>query len=207
MIGVIRIQAWTLTSSENTQVEAHGVVLVCDEEEESVTKDRPDEDVGEDSGGQSVGINGGSTNSEHQNIGQSQRTRNNRDVDESGGARVSEVGSGKVEEVDDDQQLSEPEVGSDPEVDEAEEEEVAGDEVGAYIGGSVHVNLILRVQVPAVADLENVQDNHVDGGDDRVQGERSVSAVVLVPDGSTVVLALMRRIEGVVDAGDYKQEP
>lgn len=152
-------------------------------------------------------IDSGSANSEQENIVEGQRTGDNGNVDESGSSRVLEVLGGEVEEVDDEQHLGEPEVAAAPKVDEAEPEQVVEDEVRANIGGSLDVDLILRVQVPAVSNLENEQDNHVNGSDDGVEGKGSVVVRVLVPDGASMVLALGRRIEGVVDAGDNQEEP
>ena len=152
-------------------------------------------------------VDSGSANSEQQNIVESQRAGNDGDVDESGSSRVLEVLGREVEEVDDEQHLGKPEVAAAPEVDEAEPEQVVEDEVRANIGGSLDVNLILRVQVPAVTDLQDEQDNHVDRGDDGVEGKGGVVVRVLVPDGASVVLALGWRIEGVVDAGDNQEEP
>lgn len=150
-------------------------------------------------------VDSGSTNSEQENIVECQGTGNDGNVDESGSSRVLEVLGGEVEEVDDEQHLSKPEVAAAPEVNETEPEQVVEDEVRANIGGSLDVDLILRVQVPAVANLEDEQDNHVDRGDDGVEGKGSVVVRVLAPDGATV--ALGGRIEGVVDAGDNQEEP
>lgn len=83
----------TQSSTENAQVEAHSVVLVGDEEEETIAQDGPDHDVGQDSGRQRVSVDGGSTNGEEQDIVESQRSRDDGNVDEPGGSGVSEVGS------------------------------------------------------------------------------------------------------------------
>lgn len=61
--------------------------------------------------------------------------------------------------------------------------------------------------MPAVTDLEDVQDNHVDRGDDRVESKGGVAVRVLVPDGASVVLALGGCIEGVIDTGDDQEKP
>lgn len=94
-----------------------------------------------------------------------------------------------------------------PQVNETKPEQVVEDEVRANISGGLDVDGVLRVQVPAVADLKDVQDNHVDRGDDGVKGKGGVAVRVLVPDGALVVLALGGRIEGVVDAGDNEEKP
>lgn len=196
-----------LTCGENAEVETHSVVLVGDKEEETVAHDGPDHDVGQDSGGQRVCIDSGSANSEQEDVVKGQGTGNNGDVDKSRGSRVLEVEGREVEEVDDEQHLGKPEVAAAPEVDETEPEQVVEDEVRANISGSLDVDLILRVQVPAVSNLQDEQDDHVNRCDDRVEGKGSVVVRVLVPDGASVVLALGGRIEGVVDAGNDQEEP
>lgn len=94
-----------------------------------------------------------------------------------------------------------------PQVNETKPEQVVEDEVRANISGGLDVDRVLRVQVPAVADLEDVQHNHIDRGNDGVECKGCVTVRVLVPDGSSVVLALSGRIEGVVDASDNKEQP
>lgn len=47
----------------------------------------------------------------------------------------------------------------------------------------------------------------VDGGNDRVQGEARVVQVVLMPDGPAVVFAIVRRLDGVINGHDHRQQP
>lgn len=61
--------------------------------------------------------------------------------------------------------------------------------------------------MPAVANLHNVQHDPIHGNNDRVQSERRVVVLVLVPDRVAVVLALSRAVERVVNTGDDKQKP
>jgi len=152
-----------------------------------------------------VCIDSGSANSEQENVVECQRTGDNGDVDESRGSRVLEVLGGEVEEVDDEKHLGEPEVAAAPEVDEAEPEQVVENEVRANISGSLDVDVVLRVQVPTVANLQDKKDNHVNGSDDGVEGKGSVVVRVLVPDGARWCLCGL--IESVVDAGDNQEEP
>jgi hypothetical protein len=196
-----------LTRREDAQVETHSIVLVGDKEEQAVAQDGPDHDVGQDSSRGRVCIDSGSTDSKQKNVVQSQRTRHDRNVDESRCSRVSEIKRREIEKVDDQKHLGEPKVRATPQMSKAEQEQVVEDKVASYICGSLDVDWILRVQVPAVANLQDGQDDDVDGGDDRVEGEWRVMVRVLVPDGASVVLALTRRIERVVDAGNNKQEP
>jgi hypothetical protein len=53
-----------------------------------------------------------------------QRSANGGDVDQARSCAVAEVGEAEVEEVDDNKQFREPEMGADPEVNEAEEKQV-----------------------------------------------------------------------------------
>lgn len=75
------------------------------------------------------------------------------------------------------------------------------------IRGSFDISLITRVQVPAVANLHDVQHDPIHSNNDRVQSERRVVVLVLVPDSVAVMFALSGTVERVVDAGDDKQKP
>lgn len=92
-------------------------------------------------------------------------------------------------------------------MDETKPEQVVENEVRSNVGSSLDVDVVLRVQVPAVSDLKDVQHNHVDGRDDRVESKWSVAVRVLMPDGSSVVFAFSGRVEGVVDARHDKKKP
>jgi hypothetical protein len=87
-----------------------------------------------------------------------QRTRDRADVDGARGGAVAEVRKAEVEEVDDEQQLGEPEVRAHPEVDEAEEEQVGGDVVGADVGGGEEVGLVCGPEGVGVDELEGEED-------------------------------------------------
>lgn len=114
-----------------------------------------------------------------------------------------------MEEVYHNQQKRPPEVASAPEVDEAEDEEVVADEPWCQVqcccqGGRSRVDLEETCQV---RDLENIEDDPVDGDDDSVQGKWGVVVAVLAPDGAAVVAALMGSFEGVVDGGYDQDKP
>lgn len=189
----------TQGSGQDREVEAHGVVLVGNQEKEAVAEDGPDEDVCSDTSGEGVSVDCCGANSEQSHIVESQRAGDNGNVDEAGGGRVTEVGSRQVEEVDDEQKQCQPEVRADPEHDHSKEQQVAGDEVRAHIGSSVNVNLIFGVKVPRVAELTNKQDDPVNGNNGGIKSKRCVSARVLAEDGVAVVLALSGLVEGVVE--------
>lgn len=88
-----------------------------------------------------------------------QGTRDGANVDGAGRGAVAEVGKGQVEEVDDDEELGEPEVRADPEVQEAEEEKVGRDIVGANVCGRADVDGVGRVKGPGVDELEEHDDD------------------------------------------------
>jgi hypothetical protein len=51
------------------------------------------------------------------------------------------------------------------------------------------------------------EDEPVDGGDDWVESEAGWVAVVLVPDGPAVVFPVVRRLEGIVNGDDDREQP
>jgi hypothetical protein len=121
--------------------------------------------------------------------------------------RVFEVREGQLEEIDNDQKQCPPEIASAPEVDEAEEQQVVGDEPWCQVqrrcqSGRGNIGL---EQTCKVWDLENVEDDPVDGDDDPVQRKRRMVVAVLAPDCAAVVTAFMGCFEGIVD-GSYDQD-
>ena len=79
-----------------------------------------------------------------------QRSRNGADVDSARGGAVAEVCKAQVEEVDDEQQLGDPEVAAHPQVDEAEEEKVGCNVVGADVGSGNQICLVRGPERPCV---------------------------------------------------------
>ena len=106
-----------------------------------------------------------------------QRRTHDGNVYESRRRGMPKVGAAQVEEVDYDQQQREPEVAAAPQVDKAEEEEVARDKVAPDVRGCRHVHAVLVVEVVAVAALEDEEDDPVDANDDVVHGERGMAVV------------------------------
>lgn len=135
-----------------------------------------------------------------------QRSADNADVDQAGGSRVAEVSSAQIEKVDHEQQLGNPEVAAHPEVHEAEEQQVVGDEVRANVGSSIDVDGVGRVQGVGVEQLQNVEHDPVDGRDDAALRKRR--RVVVLPEpgiasvnmGMAVLVAVFmaRLVLGVV---------
>lgn len=89
-------------SRQNAQVEAHGVVLVDDNEEHSVDQDRPDEDVGKDASNKAVlGRDHNGTVPVQGNEGPGEGTGDGGHVDALGVGIMAEVQRSEVDEVDD----------------------------------------------------------------------------------------------------------
>lgn len=74
---------------------------------------------------------------------------------------MTEIGKRQVEEVDDNQQLSQPEMIADPEMDETKEEKVGSDVVRANVGCGSDIDGVLGVQAPRVDELQNEQNDPV----------------------------------------------
>lgn len=55
-----------------------------------------------------------------------------------------------------------------------------------------------------VKSITGARNGPVDGGDHGVEGEPRVVVVVLVPDRPTVVFAIVRRFDRVVDGDDHR---
>jgi len=120
---------------------------------------------------------------------------------------VSEIREGQVEEVDEKEELGEPEVVADPEVNEAEEEEVVGDVVRANVCGGSDVDCVFGIEGPGVDELEGKKDYPVDGGDDAVLGKGSGDVVTPYCVTWSVVLALgLGPVEGVIEGRDDEEE-
>lgn len=99
-------------SSEDTKREADGIVLVGNEEEESVDQDAPDRNIGQDASCQVVGIDSDGTIPVQSNKCPCKWSRNNWDVNKSWVGIVSEVEGGEIEEINDQDDLRPDEVRS-----------------------------------------------------------------------------------------------
>lgn len=100
-----------------------------------------------------------------------------------------EVHGGEVEEVDDEQEFGEPVVAAHPEVHDAEEEEVVGEEVGGEVGGGGYVHFGFAVEGVGVVELENPEHDEVDAGDDAALGKGRGD--VVLPDAAVRVMVLV----------------
>lgn len=140
-----------------------GAYLVNDDEEKSIDEDGPNEDVAKDARHQMMGMGN------HQcavpvngNKGPRQRTGDHRGVDEARVGIMTEVERGKVEKVQQQDDLSPVKVRSDKEHDEGKVEEVVEDEVAADAGSGIDNVGIAREEVPDVAGLENEENDPVE---------------------------------------------
>jgi hypothetical protein len=196
------------SGSKDAKREAHCVILVNHDEEESVCEDGPDEDVSKDTGHKVVRVgNHQSTVPVDGNKSPGQRSRNNGRVDKSGVGVVTEVERGKIDEVENQDNLGPVEVRADKEHDKGEVEEVVEDEMASDAGGSVNDVRVTREEMSDVASLEDEEDNPVYGGDDWVQSESGAIHVVLLPDLSVSSVAIIRTVKCVVDGDDKRQDP
>lgn len=136
-----------------------------------------------------------------------QRARDDGQMDEARVSVVAEVQRAQVEEVEDEEQLSPVEVRADKEHDEGEVEEVVQNEVASNARRSVHNVGIGGEEMGNVAALENEEDDPVDGGNDGVDGEGTGVQVILVPNAFANRVAIVRRVDGVVDGDNDGQRP
>lgn len=158
---------------------------------------------------------GASTNPVEGNEGPGKREGKSGGVDEDGRAWVAEVAKREVEEVDDDQEESDPEVAADPEVDKSEDEEVRCDEMGRNVAGSGKVELGGGlVEGEEVVHLEDEDDDPVYARDDAILGKCSWK--VVAPDSPVVdqvsastmvvVMVFWRSVESVIDGGEEEDQ-
>lgn len=136
-----------------------------------------------------------------------QRATDHGDVNEPRGRTMAEVRAGQVEEVDNQQQLSPPEVAPHPEVNKPKQQQIMRNKMAPHITRSGNIRLVARIQMPRIPDLQNIKHDPVDTGDNTVHGEGSVVVVVLAPDGVAMIATLVWTLEGVVDAGNGEEEP
>jgi hypothetical protein len=219
---------------EHTQVETHGVILVRNDEEQTISQDGPDEDVAKDSGNErfGVGYHDGAVPVDGDKV-PCERSGYDSLVDEASIGWVAEVQRCQVEEVDNDQNLGPSEVASYEEHDESEVEQVVEDEVASHGTSSVQLLDVAREEVEDVATLEDEQYNpnyssacHVGesssysrlpvyASNDLVHAEGSVIKSILgpycVPPVAMLVVSGMvsikRCVEGIVEADNDGKKP
>lgn len=192
---------------EDGEGEAHGVVLEGNEEEKTIDQDTPDRNVCKDACSQSLSMERNSSIPVDGHKSPSKRSTDDWEVNEAWCLWVAEVERGQVAEVDDQDDLGPDKVRADEEHDECELEKVVKDEVRTDGGGGLDIGGVGGEEVPDVADLEEEEDDPVDGRNDRVQLKGCMPTLVLPPDGVVWVFAIVWGVEGVVDAGCDSEEP
>lgn len=140
---------------------------------------------------------------------------------------VTEVEEGQVEQVDDQQKLSRPEMASNPEHDETEDKKIVlcilsaprstkfsdnthEDEVCAHIGRVCYEALIRAIEVSDIVSLQDQGDDPVDINNHTVQAERRWPSRILSPYCVTVVMVMVAiggLCKGIVGTSNYDQEP
>lgn len=197
----------TKRGTQNGQAVAHRVVLVGDQEKHAIDQNAPDGNVGQNSCGQRVCIDHDGTVPVESDESPGQRSRDDGQVDKAWVCWMAEVKGRQIEEVDNQEQLCPPEVRTYEEHDEAELEKVAEDEVGAHTRCSSDEIGVLGEQMPDVADLEDEEDNPVDGHNDAVHAEACVVVAILTPYTALVGMVIMRGVEDIVEGAEDNQEP
>lgn len=202
--------------------------IVKSKEEESVTKDGPDEDVTKDAGNKAllVGHHDGSV-PVNGNKGPGKRARNDWSVDEARVRVVAEVERGEVDEVGNENHLSPSKVRADKEHDKGKVEEVVEDEVATNTGRGVDGVSVFGEEVQDVAKLKGEEEDPrvllvdgihlfefhacsnspVDGSNDVVHGKGTGIQIVLVPDPLANMVTIVGSVNGVVDRNGDGQQP
>jgi hypothetical protein len=141
---------------KHAQGESHRVVLVDDNEEQPVSKDRPHKDVGKDARHQAVLVrhhDGPIPIDGHKRPGQG--ARDGGQVDEAGVRVVAEVERRQVDKVDEEEDLGPDKVPVDKEQDPRGVEQVVGNKVTSDRAGGVDRLDLGREEVGDVSNLED----------------------------------------------------
>jgi len=143
------------------------------------------------------------------NVIPGQRRRDDRQVNEQRSRGVAEIQEGKVEQVDNQEQLALPEMASDPQHYEAKGEEIVEDEVASNIGSTRDERLVCAPQIADIVCLQDQNDHPVDAGYYRIQAERCPSMAVLSPYcvAEMFVPAIRRAREGIIGSNDDQEKP
>jgi len=119
---------------------------------------------------------------------------------------MSEVQTRQVDKGNQENDLGPNKVAANEKHNEGELEQVEDDEVASNTGSCIDIVAILREEVANVSDLENEQNNPVDGGNDRVQGKCSVMSPILTPNRTTDILSIVRLVNSIVDGGHKNKQ-
>lgn len=190
------------TKSQERQSKAYGVVLIHDKEKQAIGQPAPDEDIGDDAHSLVVGVYGNGTAPIERYKVPGKRAAHGTDVNGAGGSAMAEIGKREVEEVDDEQELCEPVVAADKEVDEAEQQQIVGNEVRANVCRGRHVHGVAHVQGVGVGELHGEEEQPVDRGEETAlrKGRRRIVLPEAVGTGAT------GGVKGVVEGCDDEEE-
>jgi len=143
------------------------------------------------------------------NVIPGQRRRDDRQMNEQRSRGVAEIQQGKIEQVDNQEELALPEMASNPQHYETKGEEIVEDEVASNISSTCDERLVCAPQVADIVCLQDQNDYPVDTGYHRVQAERCPSMIVLSPYcvADMLVSAIGRAREGIVGSNDDQQKP
>lgn len=155
--------------TKNAKSKSNSPVLVNSKEEQAIDQDTPDGNVGKDACWQAVSIDSDSSIGVQGNEGPCEWSRNSRSMNQSMVCVVTEVCGREVEEVDDKENLSPPEMGANEEQDESEVEEVVQNEVASNAGRSLDICIVVGEEVPDITELEEVENGPVDWSDNCIQ--------------------------------------
>ena len=117
------------------------------------------------------------------------------------------IRSAQIEEIHHNQQQRKPKMGPSPQMQKPEDQQVMQDEMGSDVCGRSNMHGVRAVEGVRVSELQDIQDDPVDGCDDAVHGEGGVVSGVLAPDCAARLVAFVGGVEGVDYAGDYEEEP
>lgn len=182
--------------------------LVGCEEESSINQDTPDKDIGEDASDKRILMpdhDGPIPVNRHK--GPSQRSRDDRRVDQASILVVAEVQRGEVDEVDDEDELCPDEVTSYKQHHEGEVKKVVENEVAAARASCVLLLHVGREEVSNIAKLGDEQNDPVDVHKHYVQCESGGIQVILAANGVTQVFAIVGALEAIVDGRDDGEKP
>jgi len=196
------------TCREVAHGEAKRVVLEDGQVEATKHEERPHSNVGKDTSSQvPVGTDHNSAIPEDGNKDPGQRSRDNRHMHKARLGRVPEVEHDKVEEVDNKQQLGQPEVTANPQHNPAKLNQVEEDEVAANTSCSSNEIRIGREQMSYIANLEDPEDDPIDIDEDLVDSERSWVSSTLAPDGAILESAFFRAMMDIVALSYDHEQP
>jgi len=154
-----------------------------------------------------VSIDSDSTIPVQSNKGPSQWTRDGWNMNEAWVSWVAEIQGRKIEEVENQDELSQVETRPNKEHDEPKLEQIVENEMASNGSSSIDKFSVGGEQVPNVSDLEEEEQNPVDGNDDHVHCKSGMEMSVLVPDTSSWQHIIIRLVNAVIHAGHDDQQP